>query len=228
MSAEFDPYARDYARRVNDSISFSGMKVEHFVAGKAEHLRAVFARRRYVKEDRILDVGCGVGQYEALLGPEFRLSGVDASPASLDQARKLSPWADFHAWPPGSRLPFDDQTFACAFAICVVHHVPLDQRRAFIAEVHRVLKVGGLFLVYEHNPWNPLTRWAVERCVFDRDAILLSSGWAAEWLGSAGFAEIETRYLFTLPPVSRALVRLDRLMGWCPLGAQYVTFGEKR
>lgn len=228
MDAEFDAYADDYKQRVNDSIGFSGMKVEHFVVGKARHLLGVLDQRRYTRRDRILDVGCGVGQYEALLGDRFSLVGVDTSQSSVDKARTASPWADFSCYPPGERLPFDDETFACAFTICVVHHVPPEQRQGFIAEVRRVLKPGGLFLVYEHNPWNLLTRWAVERCVFDKDAVLLSSRYASGWLTSAGFGGVRTEYLFTIPPLSRALLRLDRFMSWCPLGAQYVTLGEKR
>jgi SAM-dependent methyltransferase len=226
MAPEFDTYADEYARRVDESISFSGMKVENFVAGKAAHLERMFGLAKYTAADRILDVGCGVGQYEALLGGRFNLTGVDTSTSSIEKARQVSPGVDFRSYG-GDVLPFADAEFACAFTICVVHHVPLEERQKFIAEVLRVLKSGGLFLVYEHNPWNPLTRWAVERCVFDKDAILLSSTYAGAWMRSNGFRDVRTEFLFTIPPVSSALVRFDRFARWCPLGAQYVTYAAK-
>ena len=39
--------------------------------------------------------------------------------------------------------------------------------------MRRVVRPGGLLCIIEHNPFNPLTRLAVVRCEFDRDAVLL-------------------------------------------------------
>jgi len=226
MKAEFDEFAQDYASAVNTSIDFSGMKVEHFVKGKAAHIDRFLQTEGVARDDRILDVGCGVGQYEQMLGGRYALTGIDMSPSSIEEAKDKVPASKFLSYD-GTALPFESNSFRCAFTICVVHHVPLEARTNFISEVRRVLKPGGAFLIYEHNPWNPMTRWAVERCVFDKDAILLSRNYAVAWLRNNGFGDIRSEFLFSLPPMNDLMLRLDHATRRLPTGAQYVAWGRK-
>jgi hypothetical protein len=37
------------------------------------------------------------------------------------------------------------------------------------------LKEDGHFIIFEHNPINPVTRHLVKNCPFDADAVLLST-----------------------------------------------------
>jgi ubiquinone/menaquinone biosynthesis C-methylase UbiE len=47
-------------------------------------------------------------------------------------------------------LPFPDATFSSATAILVLHHLrSREQQEKTFAEIHRVLKPGGVFLVFE-------------------------------------------------------------------------------
>ena len=39
-------------------------------------------------------------------------------------------------------------------------------------EINRVLKLGGRLYFFEHNPWNPFTRFLVRTCPFDKNAQL--------------------------------------------------------
>ncbi len=226
MKSEFDKFADDYAGAVNRSIDFSGMSVEHFVKGKAAHLHEFFQKENIGRSDQVLDIGCGVGQYERLLATRYTITGIDTSSSSILEAQTHTSGATFLTYD-GSDLPFESNSFRCAFTVCVVHHVPLSSRSRFINEVHRVLQPGGVFLVYEHNPWNPMTRWAVERCVFDKDAILVSRGYAVSWLQANRFSEVQSEFLFSLPPVSERMLQLDKIFRRLPSGAQYVAFGRK-
>ena len=224
--SEFDDFASSYGDAVNSSIRFSGMSVDHFVRGKARHLEAILSASGISSDDGILDIGCGIGQYEKLLGDRYDMVGMDMSKASIEEAAATVSSAKLVHYE-GATFPFGDATFQVAFAICVVHHVPLGERILLIDEVRRVLRPGGLFLVYEHNPWNPLTRWAVERCVFDKDAILISQPATRRWLEGNGFADVQSEFLFNLPPSSDMLLRLDRWARRIPAGARYVTWGCK-
>src|SRR5438445_466329 len=90
----------------------------------------------------------------------------------------------------------------------------------------RVARPGGLACVFDHNPFNPLTRRAVSNCDFDTDAVLLTMRRTAAAFSRAG-ATIEDRryYLFT-PFEGRPVACGERLLRRVPLGGQYVVAGR--
>jgi hypothetical protein len=108
-----------------------------------------------------------------------------------------------------------------------MHHVPPDDLEGFMGEMHRVTKKGGLVVVFEHNPLNPLTRHAVDRCTLDEDAILLGRSQIRGLFSRAGIEAMESRYLFFTPFAGGFFQKLDRALGWLPLGAQYYVAGWK-
>jgi hypothetical protein len=87
------------------------------------------------------------------------------------------------------------------------------------------VRPGGLVCVIEHNPLNPLTRLAVSRCEFDRDAVLLGAGKARKLMAAGGLREIGARYFLLLPWDATPARRLEGALGHLPLGAQYAAFG---
>jgi hypothetical protein len=88
-----------------------------------------------------------------------------------------------------------------------------------------VVRPGGLVCVIEHNPLNPLTRLAVMRCEFDRDAALLRAGQTRRLLEDAGLRAIDTRYFVLLPWATPLMRRIERRLRNLPFGAQYVACG---
>jgi SAM-dependent methyltransferase len=227
MSAKFDRYEESYREEVERSIAFAGVGIDVFTEAKAVALlRLVRNRLGDPAEVRALDVGCGPGETDAYLVPELaELHGVDVSSGVLDAARKRNPGVSYRVYE-GDRLPYDDGAFDVAFAICVIHHVQPDRWQPFAAELARVVRPGGLAVLVEHNPLNPLTRLAVTRCAFDDDAVLLGAGTARRLLREAGLVRVESRYIVFLPFRSPLLRRLDHALGRVPLGAQYLCVGE--
>lgn len=99
----------------------------------------------------VLDVGCGVGRHAVYLGGRgFKMAGVDVSPSGVQQSEAACAErqiafegrvADMTA------LPWGDATFDAVLSTSTVcHHRTADIQRT-LAEVWRVLKPGGLFLV---------------------------------------------------------------------------------
>jgi len=177
---------------------------------------------------RVLDVGCGPGETDAFLEGAFRsLSGVDLSAAMVERAAERNPWATYSAYERGDPLPYDDGAFDLSFAICVFHHVPIGERPPLLAEMHRVTRPGGLVAIFEHNPWNPLTRKAVRDCPFDEDAELLSRPQARRLLGEAGLERLESPFIIFFPRQGERRDRIERRLGWLPLGAQYYVAGRR-
>jgi SAM-dependent methyltransferase len=174
----------------------------------------------------VLDVGCGVGNYHSLLRPGLnRLCGVDISSESLKAARLRNEQVEYAHFD-GINLPYPDQSFDAAFAICVYHHVPVAQRAALTRSVKMALRPGGLFLIFEHNPRNPLTMRVVNRCEFDRDAVLLKNEEAETLLLQADFTDVGTKHILTIPSFNKMTRQIDQVFGSLSIGAQYFTSGR--
>jgi SAM-dependent methyltransferase len=225
MTELFDGYRRNYRDVVQSSIDFSGLPHSFFMRAKADLLRELMARRLGPEKPAMLDVGCGVGSFHPLLrGMVGRLSGIDVSSASIAQAQADNCDIDYRAFD-GRSFPFDDSSFDLVTAICVLHHVAPAEWAHFIDEMRRVVRPGGLICVIEHNPLNPLTRLAVARCEFDRDAVLLGAGTTRKLMAAGGLRGIGARYFLLLPWETNSARRVEGVLGHVPLGAQYAVFG---
>ncbi len=209
MTELFDSYRSNYRDVVQSSIDFSGLPHSFFMRAKADLLRELIARRLGPEKPAMLDVGCGVGSFHPLLrGMVGRLSGIDVSSASIAQARADNRDVDYRAFD-GRSFPFDDAGFDLVTAICVLHHVAPAEWAHFLNEMRRVVRPGGLICVIEHNPLNPLTRLAVSRCEFDRDAVLLGAGKTRKLMAAAGLREIGARYFLLLPWEAKLARRVE-------------------
>lgn len=228
-SAEFDKFAEEYASMHGSSIRASGEGPEYFAEYKvrdvARHLAAHGMSARTV-----LDFGCGIGGSI----PYFRqhlanshLTCVDVSRKSLDIAQSRFPDAAQLRLFDGKSLPFKDNTFDVVFTACVFHHIPAAEHVRLLSEIRRVLTPGGVFFVFEHNPWNPLTVRVVNQCPFDENAVLITSSELRRRLTSARFRLVERRYRIFFPKFLGALRGIETILGWCPLGAQYYLNASK-
>jgi SAM-dependent methyltransferase len=225
MTELFDSYRSNYRDVVQSSIDFSGLPHSFFMRAKADLLRELIVRHLGPKKPAMLDVGCGVGSFHPLLrGMVSRVSGIDVSSASIAQACADNCDVDYRAFD-GRSFPYGDAAFDLATAICVLHHVAPDEWGYFINEMRRVVRPGGLICVIEHNPLNPLTRLAVARCEFDRDAVLVGAGKARKLMAAGGLRDIGARYFLLLPWEGTPARRIERALSNVPLGAQYAAFG---
>ncbi len=93
-------------------------------------------------DTRLLDVGCGTGNYAATLtaATNCRISGVDPSERMLDRARPAASWVSLVRGS-GETLPFGDESFDVVMSTDVIHHIA--DRDAYFREAARVLRRGG-------------------------------------------------------------------------------------
>jgi SAM-dependent methyltransferase len=233
-SPEFDDYAEGYAAGMDQSIYRAvGKSPETFIEVKARWLlrscRDFF--RRGPRPD-LLDYGCGAGTLLALLARDDfpgTLSGSDISRGMLRQAETR--WqgpipASFHPQQ-GSLTPFADASFDLVVISSVLHHVMPPDRPEVYAELFRILRPGGRLIVFEHNPYNPVTRWVVSHAEVDRNAILLYPGEVRQGVKAVGARQVTTRYLMFFPPAWRWIRPLEDLLGFVPMGGQYVVTCER-
>ena len=120
--------------------------------------------------DPVLEAGCGSGSISlALARRERSVVGLDISPevlANLERNRdRLSqesgrPMQIRTVRGDLERLPFADGAFAAATNEGVVEHwLDRDERRKVLAEMARVVRLGGVVAVYVPNGRHPLVRW---------------------------------------------------------------------
>jgi ubiquinone/menaquinone biosynthesis C-methylase UbiE len=226
IAEEFDRYKESYDDAVNRAVAFSGQKAESFTRAKADDLlRTIASHFNSPRLVSLLDVGCGIGNYHPFLLPLVdSVSGVDVSRACISKAKERNPTVSYTVYD-GDHLPYRDQQFDVTFCVCVLHHVPPERWPQFVNEMRRVTRTGGLVVVYEHNPKNPLTRKVVRDCDFDRDAVLLTMAQTRQLLTAAGCSDVATRSILTLPPIGGFVERLDGLFAKLPLGSQYRAVG---
>jgi len=224
----FEEYKQSYVAEVEQSIDFAGQGHDFFIRVKADALVASCGRQLGNLERRsVLDLGCGVGLMSRYVGEYFgELQGVDIAPGVVERAAAHFPEGKFQLYD-GQRIPFEDASFDVAFTVCVLHHVPPEQWASLVAEMARVLKPGGLLYIFEHNPYNPLTRRAVSNCPFDADATLLTRSRSAALLKSAGLDAGEERYVLFFPWIGSGFRYIESGLRWLPLGAQYFVSGRR-
>jgi SAM-dependent methyltransferase len=111
---------------------------------------------RLPQHARVLDAGCGAGVpvMQHLVERGIETVGLDFSAPQLELARERVPGAravqgDL------TLLPFPDASFDAVVSYYAVIHVPRTEHASVFAEVHRVLRPGGLTLLClgaEDNP----------------------------------------------------------------------------
>ncbi|HIK06051.1 MAG TPA: class I SAM-dependent methyltransferase [Trichormus sp. M33_DOE_039] len=108
-------------------------------------------------DTHVLDLCCGSGQAtQFLVKYSQNVTGLDASPLSLQRAKQNVPEADYvEAF--AEKMPFPDAQFDLVHTSAALHEMQPIQLREIIQEVYRVLKPGGIFTVVDfHSPTNPI------------------------------------------------------------------------
>ncbi|WP_427157117.1 class I SAM-dependent methyltransferase [Aliinostoc sp. HNIBRCY26] len=108
-------------------------------------------------DTHVLDLCCGSGQAtQFLVKCSQNVTGLDASPLSLQRARQNVPEATYvEAF--AEKMPFTEAQFDVVHTSAALHEMQPVQLREIIQEVYRVLKPGGIFTVVDfHPPTNPI------------------------------------------------------------------------
>ena len=158
--------------------------------------------------------------------PKLKIYGIDPSVESIDTASSKNQNCIFHAYN-GIDIPFQNNSFDAAILSNVLHHILPIERRKNIVEIYRILNKNGYLFIFEHNPFNPVTRYIVKNCEFDADAHLVSQNNCIKLLKALGFQIVEARYIVFFPKALKLLRPLEEHLGFLPLGAQYFIAAQK-
>lgn len=136
----------------------------------ADHIALMAERLHLSQADRVLDLGCGAGQWAAALAPHLHdaacLVGIDRSAAAVAAVTAASDAMERQVLGvrgDARQLPFADASFDLVTAQTLLMHVR--ELPATIGETRRVLRPGGRVLFAE-----PLNRlYGVSTFAADRD-----------------------------------------------------------
>ena len=104
----------------------------------------------------VLDLGCGLGRNAHYLATQgYDVSGVDFAKAAVTFCRqRFARFGLSGTFEQGSfdQIPFPDDSFGGIACIAALDHVLIEQARAAMKEMRRVLRLGGAILLTFDRP----------------------------------------------------------------------------
>ena len=143
-----------FDKKASEYDQFCQTPIGHFVDTIERHMMEEVARP--TPGEKGVDLGCGTGNYTLWLHSQgVKATGVDISRGMLEEAHKKALGLDV-AFIEGNlmQLPCDDNTFD--LAVCNVALEFVEDAKAVLKQVHRILKPSGRFIagfIGRHSPW---------------------------------------------------------------------------
>ncbi len=218
----FDDYAADYQQLLGNQLRFFDT-LDYF----SEHKVKILHSQKIKNPKTILEYGCGIGRNLPFLQrffPEASLYGCDISAKSLEKAAQENPSVNFfNHHETKSTLKFD-----LILVAGVLHHIETHQRVQILQELEQLLNPEGELFIFEHNPYNFVTRNRVKHCEFDEDAILLKPKELRSLLQETSLKLHALHYTLFIPSFLKALRGLEPYLRYIPLGGQYYIHASNR
>jgi len=119
----------------------------------AESIRAALGRRGVAVEElgALLDFGCGCGRVTRRWQGLGGVHGSDMNAEAVAWCRANLPFGRFETNGLAPPLAFADESFDLVYALSVFTHLTVDLQQAWLRELRRVLRPGGLLLLTTHG-----------------------------------------------------------------------------
>jgi len=142
-------YGEDYYRPLLESYRSKDRFTRY-------RLEKVFEIYKPKGDEKVLDLGCGVGTFSLELAREgIEITGLDYSEESINICRRLAEDLDLEAefvLADATSTGFAPASFDVVICADLVEHLYLEVFKRLIGEVKRVLKVGGKLIIWTPNP----------------------------------------------------------------------------
>ena len=185
--------------------------------------RRILSAANITAQDRVLDLGCGIGNILIALAERTDFihpaAGVDVSPDLIRIGEREIAKAGLRdriglEVAPATRLPFEDGAFDVVLTSHVLKHLDDEALLTSFREVVRVLRPGGRFLLweFEKSARSALLFWSARLSGLPPPFQLRTSEEFSRALRSTGFHRVlrlNTGF-FLLPPVPRIALLATR------------------
>jgi SAM-dependent methyltransferase len=220
----FDDYTGSYNELLRRETRFFSSDEDYFAKYK------VLLARKLIHDEprRILEFGCGIGRNLPFLRDVFKtaeIMGSDISEKSIESARLSN--KGIYCWNEGN-IADEKSDFDLIFVVGVFHHILPTGREEAMGKIYHRLAIGGNLLIFEHNPYNPITRKIVNTCPYDQGVILLKPRQLRRHIDTAGLTVLRQGYSLFFPPRFKKLNQWEKYLSSLPLGGQYWIHAVKR
>ena len=219
-SVNFDDFSTNYEDKILKSFGNIDSNVSYYHSGKAK-----IAKRELASDpNKILDFGCGIGSMLKFLKENFKYSEFYAFDESLKSLEHIK--LNY----PDVNCLYDLNTiekFDLIILSNVIHHVKSSERNNFFKKIYNLLDDNGKLLIFEHNPYNPITLRVVANCEFDIDAELIKKKNLIKLCNENNFQLQKSGYIHFFPSKLKFFFNLERYLKWFFLGAQYFCIFRK-
>lgn len=225
--SQFDEVAEIYEENLKELLGSED--IEKYAEYKIQ-LTNILSQKT---EGKLMDFGCGTGRsfpYLKNYFPKFELYGCDVSEESIKIAGE-------HISREHLFVNDSVEALACmgkmdiVIAACVFHHIPPEERKQWISGVVDNLQEDGIFLIFEHNTKNPMTK----KIILDPKNLVDDINWMIshenlkEMVKNIPDAKIVwDGYTLFSPWRPKFMTNAERFLKWCPLGAQHCVVIGKR
>ena len=219
----FDLYAQTYNEELDHLLAVYGTNYHVFANKRGQVLKNLCVRDFGPEvHPEILDFGCGIGGMIPIIRGLFKKCayvGFEPSKKSLQIAKK---YFEAEGCSFFSDIRCIDKKFMLIIASGVLHHIVSEAERLNILRLlFSKLQEKGCLVIFEHNPYNPLTRRIVRDCVYDKDAELISQRRLVSLVLKGGGQVLKKGYYTFFPFHNPFSSWLEGLLKWLPFGAQH-------
>lgn len=221
---DFNSYGNDYNKIMEEQHKKFG-DISYYSEYKVKIIKDNIKNN---KEPKILEFGCGIGRnlkYLFDISVDSEVYGFDISTESLKIAKNENPKAIIIE--DEKCLYKMQEKFDLIFVAGVYHHIEPSFRDKITKNLRELLTKNGQLIIFEHNPYNPITRHLVNTCEFDSDAILIKKNDLLELFTRNKFIVQSSGYTLFFPPKLKFFSFLEKYIKWIPLGGQYYAIFKK-
>lgn len=222
---DFDKFANEYENILDKQLNFFGEENSYFADYKIKLVKETIG----FKPENILEFGCGIGRnlkFFSQYFPESNIYASDISEKSLSIAKQENPGVNLFLLNE-NEIKNKTAKFDLIFVSCVFHHIQPSLRKGSIRGIYNMLNRKGAVYIFEHNPYNPVTRYIVKTCPWDTDAILLNMKETVSLMKESGLDIAEKNYSLFFPSQLKFLRPVENYLGKIPMGGQYYVKGIK-
>jgi len=221
---DFDNYVDNYDELLSKDTNFFTKNTDYFSEYKIEIIKK---RLKILSPQKILEPGCGIGRNLKELRKAYKNSIIVGTDISKQSVAYVNANINFVECFEEDFVDHKLNNFDLLLVSGVYHHLDTKNWDSFTDLCAKRLKKGGEMVIFEHNPFNLITRYIVSRCPYDKGVRLIRKKNLINCIKNHKLSVLNEGYCLFVPQKFNALKKYEYFFRWLPLGGQYFIHVKK-